>query len=127
MAKTIKKKKVIKQTAQGKIFIQASFNNTLVTIADATGNVLAWSSAGKLGFKGAKKATPFAAGQVTKDALDKAAPYGLSSVAVEVTGVGMGRDQAVRALIGTNLKISKIKDTTPMPHNGCRPKKLRRV
>lgn len=125
--KTIKKKKEIKQVPQGKIFIQASFNNTIVTVSDLNGNVLSWASAGSLGFKGAKKATPFAAGQVTKAALEKAAAHNLSAAIVEVSGVGTGRDQAVRALIGAKIRIVKIKDTTPIPHNGCRPKKLRRV
>lgn len=123
----IKKKKEIRKVTQGKIFIQSTFNNTMVTITDLKGNVLAWASAGSLGFKGAKKATPYAASQTMKTVLEKAKIFDLSSVNVDVSGVGNGRDQAIRALSSAGIQIIKIKDVTPIPHNGCRPKKIRRV
>ena len=128
MAKPVKKKKkVIRQVQKGIVYIQSSFNNSIVTITDEQGNVLSWSSAGSSGFAGTKKSTPFAAQTATRNALEKAKPYEITQVAVKVSGVGSGREAAVRALAGQGIQITFIKDITPMPHNGCRPKKIRRV
>jgi small subunit ribosomal protein S11 len=113
--------------AHGKAFVQATYNNTIVTLTDLNGNVLSWSSAGSSGFKGPKKATPFAAGIVVKNALDKAADYGIKEVNVLVTGVGQGREGAIRAFNANNVAVLSIKDLTPIPHNGCRPPRPRRV
>ena len=122
-----KEKKVIKQVARGQAYIQATYNNTIVSITDAAGNVLAWSSAGRHGFRGPKKATPYAAGVIVKDVVDKVKNYGLKEVQVFVKGVGMGREAAVRSLYTNGLNILSIKDVTPIPHNGCRPPGVRRV
>jgi len=119
-----KRKKFIQA---GRAYIQATYNNTIVTLTDQTGNVIAWSSAGKVGFKGPKKATPYAAGIIVRDVVDRVKPMGLKSVDVFVRGVGMGREAAIRALAGNGLLISAIKDLTPVPHNGPRPPKVRRV
>ena len=120
-------KKIVKVVNCGKIFISASFNNTIISITDVKGNVISWATACSSGFKGTKKSTPFASGSATKLALDKALALGLKEIEVYVKGVGTGRDAAVRAITSTGLKITKIKDTTPIPHNGPRPKKPRRV
>jgi len=125
--KKIKKGQAVRQVPKGQAYIQATYNNTIVTITDLTGNTLSWSSAGKLGFRGPKKATPYAANIIVKDAVEKAQKYGLKEVQVFVKGVGMGREAAVRSLYTYGLEISTIKDTTPTPHNGCRPPKVRRV
>ena len=127
VSKTKKKEKKI--VGSGKVFIQASFNNTIITITDQKGNVLSWSSSGKIpGFRGAKKSTPFAAQLVAEEAAKKAIDsYGLKEVEVYVKGPGVGRESAVRSLDNTGLKVTMIKDITPVPHNGCRPKKRRRV
>jgi len=131
MAKTVKKikkkKKNIKQTSHGRAYIQATFNNTIVTLTDQNGDVLAWSSAGLVGFKGPKKATPYAAQQVVKKVVENVTPYGLKEVNVFVKGIGGGREGAIRGLNGNGLQILSIKDVTPIPHNGCRPPKRRRV
>lgn len=129
MATTKTKKKEKKIVAQGRVYIQASFNNTIVTVTDLKGNTLTWCSSGKIpGFRGAKKATPFAAQVVTEDAVKKAMDtYGLKEVEIYVKGPGIGRDSAIRAVINAGLKVTLIKDITPIPHNGCRPKKRRRV
>jgi small subunit ribosomal protein S11 len=112
----------------GNAYIQATYNNTIVTLADNKGDVISWASAGLAGFKGAKKATPYAAQIITKIAVQKAKEeYGLQDVNVFVAGVGTGRESAVRALNANGLEVLSIKDTTPVPHNGCRPKKPRRV
>ncbi len=125
-AKTrIKKRKKFVQA--GRAYIQATYNNTIVTLTDQSGNALAWSSAGKVGFKGPKKATPYAAGVIVRDVVDRAKLIGLKSVDVFVRGVGMGREAAVRALAANGLIINAIKDLTPIPHNGPRPRKVRRV
>lgn len=127
--KTRSKKKEKKIIGSGRVYIQASFNNTIVTITDLKGNVLSWSSSGSLsGFRGAKKSTPFAAQLVTEDAAKKSIEnYGLKDVEVYVKGPGIGRESAIRALNNIGLNINLIKDITPIPHNGCRPKKRRRV
>lgn len=127
MKKIVKKKKIKKKVSRGQAHIQATYNNTIVTLTDQTGNSLAWSSAGLNGFKGPKKATPYAAGIIIKNAVDKAKEYGLQEVDVFVKGVGAGREAAIRALHANGLSVSSIKDLTPIPHNGCRPKKTRRV
>lgn len=121
--KEIKGKKV----SSGKAFIQSTYNNTIITITDPDGNVLAWESAGSVGFKGPKKATPFAASKAVESLVRKLAKTGLREVMVFVKGVGSGREAAVRALAGHGIDILSIKDVTPVPHNGCRPRKPRRV
>lgn len=122
-----KAKKAAKQVSQGRAYIQASYNNTMVTLTDLHGNVLAWSSAGHMGFKGPKKATPFAATQVVRELADKVRPIGLRELLVFVKGVGSGREGAVRALNAQGFVITLIKDVTPIPHNGCRRPRPRRV
>lgn len=122
-----KRKKIQREVFEGKIFINSSFNNTLITITDLEGNVLSWASAGTAGFKGTRKSTPFASQQATKLALEKVKPYGLKRAQVFVSGVGSGRESAVRVLPSTGIKITKIRDITPIPHNGPKPKKPRRV
>ena len=107
--------------------MQASFNNTIVTISDMTGNVLAWKSSGSLGFRGSRKGTPFAAQQAAANAASMARDHGVRSVDVRVSGPGSGRESAVRALASAGIEVRSIKDTTPIPHNGCRPPKRRRV
>jgi len=121
------KKRVKKNIASGIVHIAATFNNTMITITDPTGNVISWSSAGARGFKGSRKSTPFAAQVAAGDAAAKAMEHGLKSVSVVVKGPGAGRESALRALAAAGLKISLIRDVTPIPHNGCRPPKRRRV
>ena len=125
--KTKKKKKTRKLVEKGCAYIFSTYNNTIVTLTDPQGNVLAASSAGRVGFKGPKKATPYAAGIIVRDAVEKAKDYNLKTVDVFVKGVGSGREAAVRALYNNGLNITSIKDRTPIPHNGPRPKKVRRV
>jgi small subunit ribosomal protein S11 len=120
-------RKVKKNVPTGVVHIQATFNNTIVTITDPAGNTLSWSSAGAKGFKGSRKSTPFAAQMVAEDAARKAMDHGLKSVAVHVKGPGSGRESALRAVAHCGLKITSIRDVTPIPHNGCRPPKRRRV
>ncbi len=122
-----KKKKVLRSVSRGRAYIQATYNNTLVTIADMQGNVLSWSSSGKVGFRGPKKSTSYAAGIVVRDALSRLEGVGLKEVDVFVKGVGAGREAAVRALNANGLEVLAIKDITPLPHNGPRPPKVRRV
>jgi len=122
-----KKKKAVKNVSQGCVYIQATYNNTIITLTDLNGNTLAWSSAGNCGFKGPKKATPFAASTIVKTAADRVKEIGLKEVNVFVKGVGAGRDAAVRALNANGFQVLAIKDLTPLPHNGCRPCKPRRV
>lgn len=123
-----KKQKTARIVKSGRAYIQATYNNTMVTLTDNKGDVISWASAGIAGFKGAKKATPYAAQIITKIAATKAKEeYGLAEVSVFVSGVGTGRESAIRALNANGLEVSSIKDTTPVPHNGCRPKKPRRV
>jgi small subunit ribosomal protein S11 len=120
-----KKKKVL--VSRGQAHITATYNNTIVTLTDQSGNTLAWSSAGLNGFKGPKKSTPYAAETIVRDAVTKAKNFGLNEVDVFVKGVGSGRDSAVRSLNSNGLNVLSIKDVTPIPHNGCRAKKPRRV
>jgi small subunit ribosomal protein S11 len=122
-----KVRKVKKNVPAGVAHIQATFNNTIVTITDLAGNTVAWSSAGVLRFKGSRKSTPFAAQLVAEDAARKAIEHGMKQVGVFVKGPGTGRESALRAIANTGLKITHIKDVTPIPHNGCRPPKRRRV
>jgi len=122
-----KKKKIRRQVLKGQVNVQCTYNNTIVSFADLSGKVLAWCSAGSLGFKGAKKATPYAATQIINTASEKVAKYGLKEIEVYVKGVGSGREASIRALANNDFEIISIKDLTPIPHNGCRPKKPRRV
>ena len=124
--KTFKKKEK-KSVPVGIVHVQASFNNTIITVTDPVGNVLSWSSSGSLGFRGSRKGTPFAAQQASLTAANKAKESGLRTVNVEVSGPGAGRESAVRALSTAGLDVRIIKDRTPIPHNGCRPPKKRRV
>ena len=121
------KKKERKHVPHGIAHIQASFNNTIVTIADQAGNVLAWKSSGSLGFRGSRKGTPFAAQQAAQNAANMARDHGVRSVEVRVSGPGSGRESAIRALAAAGIEVRNIKDATPIPHNGCRPPKRRRV
>ena len=120
-------KKKLKNVTKGIVHILASFNNTIVTITDPAGNAVCWSSSGTAGFKGSKKSTPFAAQVASEQAARKAMENGMKEVEVYINGPGSGRESAVRALQATGLQISLIKDITPLPHNGCRPPKRRRV
>ncbi len=125
--KVIKKKKTLRDVAKAAITVSSSFNNTIISISDDGGNVLGWASAGSCGFKGAKRATPYAAQITMQKALDNVIPFNIKEAKVRVSGVGSGRESAVRAIGTSGIKVTSIKDTTPMPHNGCRPKKVRRV
>ena len=128
MAKrTRTKKKVKKNISSGVVHIQSTFNNTIITITDPAGNVVAWSSSGVQGFKGSRKSTPFAAQLAAEDAAKKAMEHGMKTVEVFVKGPGAGRESALRALQATGFNVLVIKDVTPVPHNGCRPPKRRRV
>ena len=128
MAKRRTKKVVKKNIGSGIVYIAATFNNTVITITDMMGNVIAWSSAGALGFKGSKKSTPFAAQQAVEDAMAKAKEHGLKEGGIKVQGPGGGRDTAVKTVGATEgIKVLWMKDITPLPHNGCRPPKRRRV
>ncbi len=124
--RTVKKKKVTVE-AQGVAHVTSTFNNTTITLTSQTGSVISWASAGKVGFKGSRKNTPFAAQQAAETAAREAMDLGLRSVAVEVKGPGSGREAAIRSLQAAGLQILSIKDVTPIPHNGCRPPKKRRV
>ena len=126
-AKKVTKKRVRKNVERGQAHIQSTFNNTIVTLTDAEGNALSWSSAGGLGFRGSRKSTPYAAQMAAEDAAKKALPYGLKTIDVMVKGPGSGREAAIRALSACGLEVISIKDVTPVPHNGCRPPKRRRV
>ncbi len=130
MAKTARrstKKRVKKHVERGQAHIQSTFNNTIVTLTDAEGNALSWASAGGLGFKGSRKSTPYAAQQAAEAAAKAAMIHGLKTVEVMVKGPGSGREAAIRALSAAGLNVTSIKDVTPVPHNGCRPPKRRRV
>ena len=121
------KKRERKNVPFGLVFIQASFNNTIVTITDQQGNTLSWKSSGSLGFRGSRKGTPFAAQQAAVGAANSAREHGLRSVDVRVAGPGSGRESAIRALASAGIEVRSIRDVTPIPHNGCRPPKRRRV
>jgi small subunit ribosomal protein S11 len=121
------KKRERKNVPYGLVFIQASFNNTIVTITDQQGNTLSWKSSGSLGFRGSRKGTPFAAQQAAVGAANAAREHGLRSVDVRVSGPGSGRESAIRALASAGIEVRSIRDVTPIPHNGCRPPKRRRV
>jgi small subunit ribosomal protein S11 len=125
--KVVKRRRERKNIEKGAVHIQATFNNTIVTITDAQGNALSWASAGELGFKGSRKSTPFAAQSASETAAKAAMEHGLKTVEVFVKGPGAGRESAIRALEAVGLQITMIKDVTPVPHNGCRPPKRRRV
>lgn len=125
--KVVKKKKVVKVVPHGHAYVQATFNNTIVTVTDLNGDVLGWASAGGAGFKGPKKATPYAAGMVVKKVLEALKEVGLKEVNVFIKGVGGGREGAIRAFNTNNVQVLSVKDETPIPHNGCRPPKRRRV
>lgn len=121
------KRKVKKNITIGMVHVNATFNNTIITITDVQGNVISWSSSGSCGFKGSRKSTPFAAQMAAEDAGRKAQEHGLKTVAIEVKGPGSGRESALRALQTVGFVVTSIKDVTPVPHNGCRPPKKRRV
>jgi len=126
--KTVRKKVVKKNIARGVVYIAATYNNTVVTVTDEMGNVISWSSAGSLGFKGSKKSTPYAAQQAVEDAMAKAMEHGVKEVGIKVQGPGSGRETAIKT-VGSieGIKVLWFKDITPLPHNGCRPPKRRRV
>ncbi len=126
-AKKTGKKKVRKSVAHGKCFVQAGFGNTIVSLTDPTGEVIAWSSAGHLGFKGSRKGTPYAAQLAAEDAAKKAVEQGLRSVDLFFKGPGAGREPAVRSLSLAGIRVATMRDVTPIPHNGCRPPKRRRI
>ncbi len=123
-AKRNKKKRLVDH---GQAHILSTYNNTTITITDLSGNALSWSTSGKMGFKGPKKSTPYAAGSVARDAIEKAKTYGLQRVDVFVKGIGSGRESAIRGIQNNGIQVLTIHDVTPVPHNGCRPKKVRRV
>lgn len=128
MAKRVHhKKKVKKNIPHGRCYVQSGFGNTIITFTDPVGNTIAWTAAGNLGFKGSRKGTPFAAQMAAEDAAKKVAEHGLKSVDVFIKGPGAGREPAVRALSMIGMKVNSMKDITPVPHNGCRPPKRRRI
>jgi len=127
LAKKKKEKKIKRQILRGRANVKCSYNNTMVSISDASGNTLGWSTSGLLGFKGAKKATPYAATQVVGTVSEKVRKYGIKELEVYIRGVGSGREASIRALANNGFDLILIKDITPIPHNGCRPKKPRRV
>lgn len=127
MAERKTRKREKKTVPKGKAFIQSTFNNTLITLTDPNGNVVAAGSSGNVGFKGSRKSTPFAAGQAAERAAKKAMEHGMRQIDVMVKGPGAGREAAIRSLEAAGLSIQSIRDVTPMPHNGCRPRKRRRV
>ena len=125
--KVVKRRRERKNIEKGAVHIQATFNNTIVTVSDAFGNTISWASAGELGFKGSRKSTPFAAQSASETAAKAAMEHGLKTVEVFIKGPGAGRESAIRALETVGLQITMIKDVTPIPHNGCRPPKRRHV
>ncbi len=125
--KKVNKKKVKKNVPQGHCYVQAGFGNVIVTMTDPKGDTVSWSSAGHLGFKGSRKGTPFAAQMAAEDAAKKAMEAGMKSVDVFLTGPGAGREPAIRAIAAVGMRVLSMKDTTPIPHNGCRPPKRRRI
>lgn len=127
MAQARGKKRVRKNISNGVVHIQSTFNNTLVSITDVNGNVIAWASAGVRGFKGSRKSTPFAAQLAADEASKRAQDHGVQTVSIRITGPGAGRESALRGIQSSGLRVTSIKDVTPIPHNGCRPPKRRRV
>ena len=127
MSEKSSKKKIKKIISEGVVHIHASYNNTIVSIADASGDIIAWSTAGSSGFKGARKSTPYAAQVAAEKAVEKVKSYGLEKVSVKIKGIGPGREQAIRGLYIGGLDITAIIDVTPVPHNGCRRRRVRRV
>lgn len=125
--KSSKKKRSKAKVTKGKIFINSTYNNTIISVTDTAGNVIAWGSAGKAGFKGSKKSTPYAGGKTMEDVLARVKDRGLQEVEIFIKGIGSGRESAIRALQGAGLTVLTIKDRTPTPHGGVRPKKVRRV
>lgn len=125
--KVVRRRRERKNIERGAVHIQSTFNNTIVTVTDAHGNALSWASAGEMGFRGSKKSTPFAAQSAAEKAAKAAMEHGLKTVEVYVKGPGSGREAAIRALQGVGLEVTLIKDVTPVPHNGCRPPKRRRI
>lgn len=121
------RKSKIERVSEGKVFIQSTYNNTIITVTDMEGNVLVWATSGSVGFKGPKKATPFAASKIVESLMEKIRKIGLQRIFIFVKGVGSGREAAIRALVNQGLEINQIKDVTSIPHNGCRPPKVRRV
>lgn len=121
------KKKEKRSVPKGRVYIQASFNNTIITFTDVSGNVLSWSSAGHMNFRGSRKSTPYAAQIAGRDAAEKVRDYGMREVDVMVKGPGIGRESAIRAIANEGISVRTIKDISPLPHNGCRPRKRRRV
>lgn len=121
------KRREMKSVPRGRAYIHASINNTIVSVTDEHGNIIAWASSGNCGFRGPKKATPFAASQVIDKVAERLEPFGMKEMSVFVTGIGGGRDSAIRSLNAKGFSILSIKDTTPVPHNGCRPRRQRRV
>ncbi len=122
-----KKKKELKQVSHARAYVQATFNNTIVSVTDQNGDVLGWASAGMVGFKGPKKSTPFAAQQVVKQVVENVEGHAIKEISVYVKGIGGGRESAIRAFHANGINVLSIRDVTPIPHNGCRPKKRRRV
>lgn len=122
-----RRKKTKRSLSKGTLHIQATFNNTIISVTDEAGNVVAWKSSGSVGFKGSRKSTPYAAQIATEKVLEKAKEFGLNKVEVIVKGIGSGRDSAIRALLASGIDTSAIRDVTGIPHNGCRPRKARRV
>ncbi len=127
MTSKIKKRKKIKLVDKARIYVKATFNNTIITITNDNGDILTWSSAGHLGFKGARKATPYAAQKAAENALEKANVHEIKSYSIYISGIGPGREAAIRAFNGKKYDVRDIKDITPIAHNGCRPKKPRKV
>jgi small subunit ribosomal protein S11 len=127
MAKPVKRKKIKKSIREGQAHVQSTFNNTIITITDRDGAVIAWASSGSSGFKGSRKSTPYAAQMAAEIAVEKAKEHGVEKIDVFVKGIGSGRDSAVRTLHSSGLYVNSIKDVTPIPHNGCRPPKARRI
>jgi len=117
----------VKKISEGRVYISSTYNNTMITLTDTKGNSLGWTSAGKIGFKGAKKSTPFAASKVAEAVSQIASKFGIEKIAIFVKGIGSGRDSAIRSLMARGLEVVSLKDVTPIPHNGCRPPKARRI